>query len=263
MHWFQYYDHPHGGRDDGEDYNFGLVDLNDRPYELLVDALTSANLQAARIHEGARHPAVRPSEAPWRIPSAAIDVRDRSLAEWPKGQALMTPLVAPSPEIAFGDLYVAWNGDGLYLAVIAMDYYDPDLLAYEGEFPLEEAFRVDWGVEGEAGPQRFALYIIPPRLSTDQINTKMRTLLCRMTEDGCEPIPGALTTYFGSEQPRITAELFLPWRALGVDHPPVSRTLRMVLTATAWHRSRQMSWKGLPAAAMHDPAQWPVTVLAE
>jgi len=25
--WFQYYDHPKGGRPDGEDYDFGLVDI--------------------------------------------------------------------------------------------------------------------------------------------------------------------------------------------------------------------------------------------
>ena len=39
MHWFQYYDHPKGGRPDGEDYDFGLVDINDRPYRRLVDDL--------------------------------------------------------------------------------------------------------------------------------------------------------------------------------------------------------------------------------
>src|SRR5207249_2568346 len=42
-HWFQYYDHPRGGRDDGEDYNFGLVDVDDRPYGRLVTALGEVN----------------------------------------------------------------------------------------------------------------------------------------------------------------------------------------------------------------------------
>ena len=32
-HWFQYYDEPQGGRADGEDYNMGLVDIYDQPYE--------------------------------------------------------------------------------------------------------------------------------------------------------------------------------------------------------------------------------------
>src|SRR5207237_2643750 len=46
MHWFQYYDHPKGGRADGEDYDFGLVDINNRPYEELTSALADANRRA-------------------------------------------------------------------------------------------------------------------------------------------------------------------------------------------------------------------------
>jgi hypothetical protein len=49
-HWFQYYDHPKGGREDGEDYDFGLVDTNDKPYERLTGALTEANRLAPQIH---------------------------------------------------------------------------------------------------------------------------------------------------------------------------------------------------------------------
>src|SRR5207302_6171261 len=30
--WFQYYDEPRHGRGDGENFNFGLVDIDDRPY---------------------------------------------------------------------------------------------------------------------------------------------------------------------------------------------------------------------------------------
>jgi hypothetical protein len=261
MHWFQYYDHPRGGRDDGEDYNFGLVDIDDRPYEQLVEALRPINLRAADLHRQANRAPLPSRQTPPQIPEAAIDAEDRSLAEWPKAQALLAPLVAPHPEIAFGDLYVAWNAEGLHLAVIAMDYYDPDLLAYEGKFPLEEAFRIDWGVDAGRGAQRFALYVIPPRLSTDQINTKMRLQLCRTVGGKCESVPGAVATYFGSEQPRITAEVSIPWQALGVDGPPAARALRMGLMATAWHRSRWMSWHGLTAAALRDPAQWPAIVL--
>jgi hypothetical protein len=39
--------------------------------------------------------------------------------------------------------------------MIAMDYYDCDLLAYDDEFPLQEAFRIDWG--GDQGAERVAL----------------------------------------------------------------------------------------------------------
>jgi hypothetical protein len=75
-------------------------------------------------------------------------------------------------------------------------------------------------------------------------------------------VPLAIATYFGSEQPRITAEVSLPWQALGVAEPPARRELRMMLAATAWYRSRWMSWNGLPpAAAMQDPMTWRVMTL--
>jgi hypothetical protein len=256
MHWFQYQDHPRGGREDGEDYNFGLVDIDDRPYEALVDAFSHVHRRVADLHRRARPVPSRAADAPRQIPHAAIDARDRSLAEWPKEAALIAPLGASAPDIVFGDLYVAWDRTGLHLAAIAMDYYDPDLLAYNGEFPLGEAFRIDWGVDAGAGPQRFALYIIPPKLSTDRINTTMRSLLCHLHDGTCAPVPSAVATYVGSEQPRITVEASLPWRVLGVDGPPRSG-MRLMLAATAWHRSRWMSWHGLPPGeAMWDPTTW-------
>ena len=44
VEWFQYYDEPTHGRSDGEDYNFGLVDIHDQPYEELTAAFASMNL---------------------------------------------------------------------------------------------------------------------------------------------------------------------------------------------------------------------------
>lgn len=40
MHWFQYHDEPTNGRFDGEDSNYGLVDLKDKPYEELAAVFT-------------------------------------------------------------------------------------------------------------------------------------------------------------------------------------------------------------------------------
>jgi hypothetical protein len=146
--------------------------------------------------------------------------------------------------------------------MIGMDYYDPDLLAYDEDFPLEEAFRVDWGVDAGNAPRRFALYIIPPRAFPVKGAPMMRAWLCRTDETPCQPVPEAVTTYFGSDQPRITVEVSLPWQSLGVPGPPSSRQVRLELAATAWHRSRWMSWNGLPPEeAMQNLARWPVVTL--
>ena len=42
-HWFQYYDEPKGGRADGEDYNMGLVDIYDQPYQEVVATFQRTN----------------------------------------------------------------------------------------------------------------------------------------------------------------------------------------------------------------------------
>jgi hypothetical protein len=263
LHWFQYYDHPQGGRDDGEDYNFGLIDINDRPYEQLVEAFSRVNPHLAEIHQQRTETAMGNRAGPWQIPHAAIDARDSSLGEWPKERALIGPLIAPKNEIPFGDFYVAWNPDGLHLAMIAMDYYDSDLVAYDGEFPLQEAFRVDWGVDAGGGPCRFKLYIIPPRVFPERGAPMMRPSLCIADQLSCHPVPEAVTTYFGSDQPRITVEVSLPWRALGVTKPVSQGHLRMEVAATAWHRSRWMSWSGLPPVqAIQDPSRWRLVELA-
>ena len=260
-HWFQYPDHPKGGRADGEDYDFGLVDIDDRPYEALTAALAAANRDAPRIHAAAAA-AMRPSRraGPIVLPAAAIDVGDRSLRDWPKPAALL-PLTPAAGETAFGETYMAWNEAGLSVALIGQDYYDIDLFAYDGAFPLGESFRLELGVDAGAGPRRFLLAFVPPRTKVRD-HPPMTALLCGGepvpdTATDCRSVPGARAVYFGADQPRITAEAFLPWSALGLRGPPPARRLRIEVAGTAWHRSRWMSLSGLPAAeGLARPDAW-------
>jgi len=250
--WFQYYDHPRGGRADGEDYDFGLVDVDDRPYEELVAALAGVNAHQAELHRAGPLTAARGDA----LPEALIDPGDRSLAEWPKESALISGMMAPAPEVPFADLYVAWDGDGLSLAVIGMDYHAPELLAPDRELPPEECFHVDWGIEAGGDPHRFALYFIPPAARSGRGQYEMRVQLCRTDAGRCDPVRGAVATYFGADQPRLVAEARLPWAAAGVTRRPPDR-LRMELAVTAFHRSRWMSTSGHPpAATMQEPGRW-------
>ena len=63
VHWFQYYDYPVGGRQDSEDYNFGLVDIENRPYEELTAALGAANRALPAIHQKRRRCRARTARA--------------------------------------------------------------------------------------------------------------------------------------------------------------------------------------------------------
>jgi hypothetical protein len=259
-HWFQYYDHPKGGRPDGEDYNFGLVDINDRPYRRLATALAAANRQAPEIHARSAAPPA-PVAAVFEVPHARIALSARSLAAWPKPASLLPPL-APSPgAIGFAEAYLSWSVSGLALATIGQDYFDIDLLGYDGWFPLEDAYRVELGVDFGAGPRRFTLFFIPPRTKQHD-HPEMRAELCdgpagRAVGFGCAPVDGAEAVYFGADQPRITAEAMIPWSALGVRVPSPGARFSAEIAITSWDGDRWMSLSGLaPEAAMKEPARW-------
>ena len=265
--WFQYYDHPKGGRADGEDYNFGLVDIDDRPYQRLTEALTAANRQAPAIHAAASFPAAVAS-ASVVLPHAAIDAHDHSLSDWPKPASLL-PALTPSPgAVAFGEVYLSWSEKGLALATTGQDYFDIDLMPYPGGFPLGEAYRLELGVDAGAGPRRATLFFIPPRTKVKD-HPPMTALLCAGTagqaiRSGCTPVPGAEAVYFGADQPRITAELLIPWSALGVAAPAQGAALSAEVALTSWHRERWMSLSGrAPDIAMRDNSGWRVMRLGD
>jgi len=51
-HWFQWVDQPSTGRFDGENYNIGLVDVTDRPYPELINAMQETHRRLYGIHAG-------------------------------------------------------------------------------------------------------------------------------------------------------------------------------------------------------------------
>jgi hypothetical protein len=162
-------------------------------------------------------------------------------------------LSAPSPDVVFGDLFLAWSPQGLHVATISMDHYDPYLLAYDGEFPRSEAFRIDLGVDAGAGARRFAFFVIPPKQSVPKGGiVRMRIEVCRMSHGNCDAV---ISTIPGRQLYRWAVTL--PWQAFGISGPPADKRLRVQLAATAFYRSHWMSLGGIaPAKAMEDLATW-------
>jgi hypothetical protein len=62
IHWFQWVDQPATGRMDGENYNTGFIDITDRPYDDLVEAMKHTNRRLLRIHSGKELPVTRKPE---------------------------------------------------------------------------------------------------------------------------------------------------------------------------------------------------------
>jgi hypothetical protein len=55
-HYFQWADQPCTGRFDGENYNIGLVDVTDRPYPELVEAMKATHRRVRALHAGTVEP---------------------------------------------------------------------------------------------------------------------------------------------------------------------------------------------------------------
>lgn len=258
--WFQYYDYPLGGRQDSEDYNFGLVDIEDRPYERLVTALAAANRQLPLVHAEAA-PVARQHRDAIRVPRVAIDFAKPSLIDWPKAASLLPPFETASGDVPFGEVYLAWDGRGIELATIGQDYYDLGVLAYHGGFPLSEAYRVALDLDAGAGPRAFTLYFIPPKGKTRNY-PPMKPLLCLGSPEDhhgstCLSVAGGVAHYFGADQPRIVADALIPWSALGLTGPPDAHRIRLDVAARSWFRARWMSLSGqAPEAIATDPKLW-------
>ena len=61
-HWFQWIDQPSTGRMDGENYNIGLVNVTDRPYREMVEAMQTTHKRLLAVHSGKTPPVDRRAE---------------------------------------------------------------------------------------------------------------------------------------------------------------------------------------------------------
>ncbi|MEM0379004.1 MAG: hypothetical protein QXL98_03105 [Thermofilaceae archaeon] len=55
-HWFQYFDQPKEGRFDGENSNYGLVKIDDEPYQEMVEMFARLNTRVEKIRLGIETP---------------------------------------------------------------------------------------------------------------------------------------------------------------------------------------------------------------
>lgn len=118
--WFQYSDEPTHGREDGENFNFGLVDIHDRPYEEVTAAfaaLTADPLKASPV-------TTRP-DASAGVPSAPDDPLvqfelTRALKHWDRERGF----VKPASAYPLADLYICWSPQAIYLGLYALEFVE-------------------------------------------------------------------------------------------------------------------------------------------
>lgn len=133
--WFQWSDEPAAGRSaDGEDVNFGIVDIDDRPYEKLVDAVRST---AAQLNVHHARSATDAQEDLWRksftdrptayIPRLAEPIRvNGNLSDWSEqnrlpGMRVTEAIGSERYNHSIPAVYVGWRDEGLYVAIEVYD----------------------------------------------------------------------------------------------------------------------------------------------
>lgn len=136
-HWFQYYDEPMHGRADGENYNMGLVDIYNVPYDELLDVTRRLDVAST---------ASQPPE-PWvgvagGVPRAPV--RYNRLESWPLERALV-PSAKPADR---GELYVTWAPQSLLVAVYWNEDRFFEALYQEGRVPEQDRAWIDLEVGG-------------------------------------------------------------------------------------------------------------------
>jgi hypothetical protein len=115
--WFQYFDHPRHGREDGENYNFGLVDIFDRPYEEVTSAFARVSLTGEKLQ--APKPRLDASTGVPRAPRNPFAnlVATQALRHWDRERGFVKPV----SEFPMADLYVCWSPKAVYLGLYGFD----------------------------------------------------------------------------------------------------------------------------------------------
>src|SRR6185503_16716317 len=142
--WFQYFDEPRHGRDDGENFNFGLVDIHDRPYEEVTRLFAKADLAGLKSR-----PVLPRTDASAGVPRAPRDPFEHSasmqaMRQWDRERGF----VKPSSPYPMADLYVCWSAKALYLGLYAHDIIEE---AYYRGKSVPKAERAVWTVQIAGG----------------------------------------------------------------------------------------------------------------
>jgi hypothetical protein len=137
--WFQYFDEPPQGRFDGEDFNFGLVDIHDYPYAALTGAARKLDLTALKN----RRPPARP-DASLGVPPAPRDPLGHfqiqlALKHWDRERGFVKPV----SQLPVADLYLCWDKQALYLGLYAQDIVEDN---YYRNKIVPEVDRAQWHV---------------------------------------------------------------------------------------------------------------------
>jgi len=219
MDWFQYSDEPTHGRYDGENYNFGLVDIHDQPYEELTGMLSKLDVQKLK----ASPPAAR-VDASSGIPPAPSDpfenfVQFKALKGWDRERGF----VIPASDAPLADLYVCWKPTGLYLGLYGWDLAENG--CYRGGLVPKED-RAQWSVR-----------IAGKEIARARIGAGREAMVSEAAMR-VESIP------VGNPSAWMTAAMEVPAKLLGKDSLTIGDEIELECVLIMHARAQRIEWKG-------------------
>lgn len=133
--WFQWNDEPPSGRaNDGEDANFGLVDIDDKTYDVLADSVRATTPLLNGLHTDSPkddgHEIWRESFADKpvaRVPYLVKPIRlNGELSDWPKeakiqGVRHSQTVGLERSKLPLPNVYLGWREEGVYLGCEVFD----------------------------------------------------------------------------------------------------------------------------------------------
>jgi hypothetical protein len=150
--WFQYYDQPTHGRYDGENFNFGLVDIHGRPYEALTEAASKLDVNSLKKRPTGPRPDASQGVPPApRNPFAQFEPT-LALKTWDRERGF----VKPSSEFPLADLYVCWNPKAVYLGLVAQDVVED---TFYRDKAVRASERAEWMVSAGQSTKRISARI--------------------------------------------------------------------------------------------------------
>jgi hypothetical protein len=247
VHWFQYTDEPTGGRSDGEDFNMGLVDIHNKPYELLTSAFTELNPRIPDIHAASRWTPRPNGDIQTVIPktSAPKGLSDGTLTDWPdKASTRLTGFTTPKPYVPFGDVHLTWGPEGLFFFNIAGNYVDLALLDSAGEYPLSETYQIRITIDAGAGPRTYGVHLAPRPHSVWPGRFELKPQIWRY-ENGApvERIEDkGLVQALDKPLPHIQVEGLIPAGLMGITELKPGQEIRLNIEVTNFYRELTMVW---------------------
>jgi hypothetical protein len=217
--WFQYFDEPRHGRHDGEDFNFGLVDIYDKPYAEVTRAFAKADLSDKK----SRPPALR-LDASAGVPRAPRDpfahfIPGHALKHWDRERGF----VKPATELPIADLYLCWSAEALYVGMLAQDIVEE---AYYRDKVMPEIDRAVWTVKIGNGDS------VTAKIGAGRKSVVSDPSLC------IENLSGA------NQDARNITLLELPARKLGRSHFRAGDTVELSSTLQTHAKSYKVAWEG-------------------